>query len=373
VSAVAAPTLLETRYRRVLRVLPADYRAVWEEDMVGSLLDARGVDGSDTDAAVLAGLGTPGPAELLSVVGLAVRVRLGAFGATPRQVLWGEGIRRFALVGLLVAAAVTLSGAVWDPVVEHTRPGGLFPAYTQGWLVVGPWRALLGAAGLLWLPAFLALVAGRRRTATALAVGALVPDLVGATLSVRDFPAAIATSLAVLVVQAAPVLCLVAFHDAAPPVRPRPWLVALGAAAAFLLLPPALRPALPSDGTVPAPRWLDLLLLDWVGLCAVAATAATVVHLVARRRGRRFGSHGWTLALGLTAASALLQRLASWAEVLAHQPADPMLHRYLVAAGVQVVLVAGATVVLATLVREELPRTHDGPAPVQGAGPSVAG
>jgi hypothetical protein len=366
------PTLLEIRYRRALRMLPGDYRATWGEDMLTSLLDARGVDGSDTEAAVLAGLGKPGPAEVLSVLLLAVRARLGAFGATPRQVLWGEAARRFALVGLLVAAADVLARGIWEVAVLHDLPASLGDATyaNPAWLFTGPWRRLLALVPVLWVPAFAALVLDRRRTATALAALAVLPDLVRTGLDISGFPAITPSLLAAQVARLAPVVALVAFHDRAPAPRPRPWLVALAVATATLLLPAALIDRVP--GALPPPTWVQLVFADWAGVCAIAAVAAAVVHLVARRRGHPFGSAGWTLALAVVTASALLQRAVSVADYLRLSGPQPGAFRvFEIGTVVETALVATMAVLLATVARDDLRETRDGPAPMPGAGPSV--
>jgi hypothetical protein len=372
VSTATAATLLETRYRRVLRLLPPGYRAVWEDDMVGSLLDARGVDGTDTEAAVLAGLGTPGPAEVLSVLWLAVRARLGVFGATPRQLVWGEAARKLALVGLLVAAADVLARALWDVAVLHHLPQAQFSTLANpDWLLTGPWHRLLGTAPLLWVPAFVALVLGRRRVATGLAVLAVLPEVVRTLLDISGFPGQTPSQLGYLVARVLPVVALIAFHERAPAPRRRPWLMALAVATAVLSLPAAL--LVRGSGPLPPPTWAQLIFLDWAGVCALAAVTVTVVHLLARRRGRPFGSPGWTLALAVVAAVALLQRALSLADYVRLSGEQPAYRVFEVAATLEVVLVAVATVVLAGLARADRPESHDGPAPVRGAGPSVAG
>ena len=64
---------LERRYRRVLRALPREYRRAWEEDMVSTFLDSA-------PARVPVG-------ERLSVLGLAVRLRLTGAYASPRALV----------------------------------------------------------------------------------------------------------------------------------------------------------------------------------------------------------------------------------------------------------------------------------------------
>ena len=101
-------TLLEARYRAVLRLLPATYREVWEEEMVATFLER--VEHEDRDGADVPERLRPSWAETGSVVALAVRSRLGGIGAPARYLLWGEAVRRVALTGLLVHAVTTLVG-----------------------------------------------------------------------------------------------------------------------------------------------------------------------------------------------------------------------------------------------------------------------
>lgn len=68
-------TLLEQRYRTVLRMLPAYYRAEREEEMVETYLDD--MDEADQD------LARPAWGEVASIAALSVRTRLGSAGAPP--------------------------------------------------------------------------------------------------------------------------------------------------------------------------------------------------------------------------------------------------------------------------------------------------
>jgi hypothetical protein len=115
---------LEQRYRLVLRVLPAAYRKAWEEDMVATFLDS--VDSDDAEAAEYAAdYGRPSWSEVATVASLAVRRCLGAAGAPPRYVAWGQTVRLVALTGLLVnAAAATIEAGSTLWLATASRLGG---------------------------------------------------------------------------------------------------------------------------------------------------------------------------------------------------------------------------------------------------------
>jgi len=57
----------------MLRILPADYRAAWQEDMVNSFLDSMHTDDPE-QAEYLADYGRPSWSEASSVIALAVRL-----------------------------------------------------------------------------------------------------------------------------------------------------------------------------------------------------------------------------------------------------------------------------------------------------------
>ncbi|QQQ79745.1 hypothetical protein IOD16_15925 [Saccharothrix sp. 6-C] len=213
---------LERRYRSLLRLLPARYRAEREEEMVGIFLADR-TDDLDLEH------GWPGWGETGATLALAVRVRLGA--RRPA----GTALRVLALTGLL----------------------GQLVSSAQSWTVT----ARLGAAadGQGWwydvtaLVAFAALVAGRRAAGRVAAGLSGVLSLAAVVWSAAaGLPPwwtllwhvpALLTALAVVA----------GFHREAPPV-PRVWWavapVALVAGVASVVSAPAL-----STGTMSA-AWL---------------------------------------------------------------------------------------------------------------------
>ncbi|PSL57649.1 hypothetical protein B0I31_102628 [Saccharothrix carnea] len=203
---------LERRYRALLRLLPAWYRAEREEEMVGIFLADR-TDDLDLEH------GWPGWGETGATLALAVRVRLGARrpAGTVARLLGLTG-----LLGLLVAAAQS-----WTVTL---RSG--WAVDTQGW-----WFDLAAVA------AFAALVAGRR------ALGRVAAGLLGAMGLVPvvwsvavGFPPWL-TLLWYAPTCVAAVAVVAGFHREAPPV-PRVWwaiaLTGLVAGGASVLFAPGL-------------------------------------------------------------------------------------------------------------------------------------
>lgn len=211
-------TLLEARYRTVLRLLPAYYRREREEEMVETYLEDLDRDTQDQSRPTLG--------EVASIAALAVRSRLGAAGAPRRYVLLGSGARLFALAAVLFLAA----SAVVEPVLRLawslTRGGAerrLFLADLTGH---GPVAAAVAVAQWIlplgWTVAYFALLYDRRRLARTGALVAAVPtlwplvrSLTGATVITE--PAFVVT-LALLAWLPALALCA-AHHRDAPAAR----------------------------------------------------------------------------------------------------------------------------------------------------------
>src|SRR4051794_3565826 len=165
-------TPLEHNYRTLLRLLPRAYRDAWEDEMVAAFLEAAVPE--EPEDAELAVLGRPSLSESASVVGLAVRLRLGAVEASPRGRLWADAAGRVALVGLLLSAvlsAVELLNALW---LTGALRGVPSPAIAVQ-LAPQTWRTGWGVATALAVPAYLALLARQVRVAAVLAVLGLAP------------------------------------------------------------------------------------------------------------------------------------------------------------------------------------------------------
>ncbi|HEV7975148.1 hypothetical protein [Amycolatopsis sp.] len=75
----------------------------WADEMVATFLESMATDAVE-DAEYVAEFGKPSWAEVVSVVALAVRLRLGGGASSARYFAWGAAVRIVALVGLLVNA-----------------------------------------------------------------------------------------------------------------------------------------------------------------------------------------------------------------------------------------------------------------------------
>ena len=210
---------LEQRYRRVLRLLPRYYRDKWEEDMVAAFLDGWLTGDPDEDSVTME-YDRPTREEIVSVIGLAARLRLGGTGAPRRYFAWGQAVRN-AVLGVMLAHAVWGLGQL--ALFARSR-------HLIGWLpppAGGFWPTLSYATGYAWIVVFVALVLVDYRTARVVAV-----LVVGADRRQRgpssSWPAPWCRRARrgryTVVIDVAPVLAMAAFHRDAPPVRRWPWL-----------------------------------------------------------------------------------------------------------------------------------------------------
>ncbi|HEU5108325.1 MAG TPA: hypothetical protein VFT95_07185, partial [Micromonosporaceae bacterium] len=290
---------LEQRYRRLLRLLPAWYRARREDEMVDTFLESM-ADHDDPERHEEAlDLGRPTMGEAASVVALAARLRLGGAGSPARSVMWGAAVRRVALVGLMTeAVAVTAVTAVSAWAIG--RVGWLPRSPVAAEAAVGTWSMTWRLLGIGAVIAYAALLFGNWRAARWIGGLLLAVGVVSTGVAAPTQPAAATfASLCGLLCAAVPLGALAAFHEDAPRAPRRPWLVAfvvglLVASMPFHLLQPF-------DGGV--------LRLDWAGLCVVVVVLAAAVHLAGRLTGRVRADSPWPLTLTLLAATVLVQRL----------------------------------------------------------------
>jgi hypothetical protein len=312
---------LERRYRRVLRLLPGPYRRAWEDDMVATFLATELPDNAE-DAEFAAEFGRPSWSEVASVVALAVRLRLGGAGAPPRYLAWGDAVRRVALVGLLVLAVQAIIGVGSMVLLSWRFPELVVPDHTATvWMLLQ----------LGWVAAYLALVLGHWHAARTLAVLSLLPAVISYCVDLVASDGVFVVSRTVdLLVTAAPLLAMAAFHREAAPVRPRPWLVALPVGVGAVAVVVALTQF--RD---------DWPLVDWSGILCVALVATAITHLLTRR------GDSWPVTLSLLAVAVLGQRVVTLFDYLQLTAPDSGRNLLVVAAFVEILVVVVAVVPLA--------------------------
>ena len=304
---------LEHRYRRLLTLLPAAYRAEWEEEMVATLLAGVAARSDDPDelerADYQAEFGWPSWSEAASVVGLAVTLRLPwRTGAAHRQRMWGDAARLVALLGLLVHGAMGTVG-----VGMHLWIAGALPWPPPGDWVAMPsrWPVFLSLLDFVYAPAYVALVLGRVRIARWLAsVGVCVPAVSALADVIAGYPFPVATCFAVLV-GLLPVLATWAFDDGPVRIDRRRWLAVLPLA--------VTAGALGLVGQNPASTAARLM--DWAGTCCVVLAAGTAGYLTRHLVRRTRPPAATALALTVLAAAVVAQRLATLAEFTWSAPA----------------------------------------------------
>lgn len=276
------PVLLEQRYRAVLRLLPASYRAEREDEMVAAFMEMSGEVPDERGP-------RPRWDEIASVAALAVRVRLGAPGAEPRFVAWGEAVRLVALLGVGFQALVSLYSLL---------------SLGAAALLVEPPGARHITATLVdcaWVAAYLALMRGHVRPAKAAAlVGGGSSLYVLATGLPVEFLGWSEAAVALIVVTTLLAL-LAGFHRGVQPAR-RPWGRAV-APLAVAVLPLVLEAPLIAlmNATPPADGEGLMWAAFWLGPEGLAILAVLVAGAVALTRRR-----SPSVLLALAAAGMLL-------------------------------------------------------------------
>lgn len=305
---------LEGRYRRALRLLPGYYRQQWEEDMVAAFLDSSLTGDPEEDEFIIE-YGKPSLPELASVASLAVRLYLGGAGAPRRYFTLGQAVRDAVLVVTLAHATRALGSfavLAWE---HHLFGLPVPPAQLTGEAWDGVWAGTWYTVGYAWIVAYIALVLGYRGTAQVIAVLAIMPDLV----YLLRYPGSWAWWILFDLV---PVLAMAAFHEDAPSVARRNWLLALPVSFVLVAVPVI---AVQASG--------DASWLDQPGLFCILVTLACLAHALVVRAHQNADSGQWSLTLILLAAATGIYQVVSLA---AYQ------HR--LAAGVTELLVMAAAV-----------------------------
>ncbi|MFK4101967.1 hypothetical protein ACI2L1_18195 [Streptomyces sp. NPDC019531] len=213
-------TLLETRYRAVLRLLPAYYRREREEEMVETYL--WDIDQETQEQS------RPTLGEVASIVALAVRSRLGAGGAPRRYAVLGSAVRLFALFAVLLQAASAVVDRVLGLTWASTRGGRQWEIFTDGFTGHGAWAGVGALAQwflpLLWTVAYFALLRDRRLLAQVSALVAALPTLWPLidlwTLDFAPSDSAYVVAAAALAWSSAVALCAAHHRDAPPAALP---------------------------------------------------------------------------------------------------------------------------------------------------------
>ncbi|MEU4928152.1 hypothetical protein AB0G54_16810 [Streptomyces yokosukanensis] len=211
-------TLLETRYRTVLRLLPAYYRREREEEMVETYLEDLDRDTQDQSRPTLG--------EVVSIAALAVRSRLGAAGAPRPYVVLGSVTRLFALAAVLLLAASAVVAPVLRLTWSFTRGGAqrrlFLSEFTDHGVLAGTVAVAQWVLPLGWAVAYFALLRHRPRLARLGVLAAALPSVWPLLRSVTDATPlpepAFVTMLALLAWLPALALCT-AHHRDAPPAR----------------------------------------------------------------------------------------------------------------------------------------------------------
>lgn len=172
---------LESRYRRLLRLLPLGYRALREDEMVDAFLAAqREADPENFDLTLKHG--APSWSERIAVARLAVRSRLGAEVAPERFQVRAEAARHTLLVAvtmLWLMAAFLAVGTLLVAFVPPVDPSGESYRILFG-PALGTWTWFERWLFVAWLPTLPLAVFGARRGLQIAAACAAVPTAVTA-------------------------------------------------------------------------------------------------------------------------------------------------------------------------------------------------
>jgi hypothetical protein len=250
------------------------------------------------------GVGAAGGAAVSRIL-IAVRLRIGGAGIAPLTVVWEEIVRALRLVALvmLLLWAVVAIWTVWrNPWLANDIPWFPPPADVPA-LSWGGWDLAWSVVGLLSVAAYVALVFGRWRAARLFAVLAFMPFVGFAVRDTLEGWPVLALWSDVLVA-ALLLLTLAVFHRDTPPVRPRPWLIALAVGVALTPAAELASLILPMGS-----QWL----LAWPAVNCVLIVAAALVYLVSQAFGCG-PAPSWALALALLSLATVIVQTVSLGE-----------------------------------------------------------
>ncbi|ETK38090.1 hypothetical protein [Microbispora sp. ATCC PTA-5024] len=339
-------SLLEDRYRWVLRLLPASYREGREEEMVAAFLE--GSPGAGDDA-------RPRWPEVASVAALAVRVRLGGPSSTARSAAWGQAVRLAATFALAYWAVLGVAFAISSLVDDVAGPGSRAASPPDG--AAWPWSLAAGLSPLLWAAAFAALALARPRLAKEAAALALVLHVALGVAVLARAPHGDLTDLVppTWPLGAATVLLLGAgFHRDAPRERlalRTPAVAVASVGLVFALLPLASGLAVLASGADPRVWASAAPLLDPPGLACLGLVAAGVAYV----RGRLSSAGTHAAAVPVALAILTVPVLPARADALNLSVADPVSRAMTLIAACQLAVVVVCGAALAVLGARALP------------------
>jgi hypothetical protein len=246
---------LEARYRRLMRWYPAEHRAVYQEEMLGVLMDSAGP-----------GRTRPSLAETVDLLAGALAYRVRRLGRDLR----GESWRSAAAVVAVLAPAVLLVRAVrallgLAVIGRYIYLDGTPPIGPSVWVPPLTWALVLGAA-----------FAGRRRLAAVLCCGGVLVEAGRQMLLYHRFGVLADPPLWMVMLAVAGALGLT-FGDDPRAVRRLLGgrrVVALAVFGVFLAAAPWLRYGI--DVWIPALSvWLETY--SWTSVAAVTGSVALVL------------------------------------------------------------------------------------------------
>lgn len=211
--------VLERRYRRLMAVLPKQYRSARGEELLAVLMDKSGPTQK-----------WPTLGEMFSLAGLGIRVRVGVEHEPGASSDRGEVLRITALLSVLLLAIGGVFGALlMIRFNAHYRLGDPRSMSHLSW-----WRVVGDYAQVGWVFVYVALTKGMWRTGRTLAVVLSVFAAAGVGLRISG-PDPSMTLYGLVPYGVATVAVLLSFRAGAAPVRhPRRWLAGLVPAAAFV-------------------------------------------------------------------------------------------------------------------------------------------
>ncbi|MFF1655327.1 hypothetical protein [Streptomyces sp. NPDC058255] len=211
-------TLLESRYRTVMRLLPRYYRQAREEEMLEVYLWDTDEEQQDQSR--------PTVGEVASIAALAVRSRLATDKAPPRYALLGSSARFFALCSLLLQAASALTdrvlGATWLGTTSSPHQAMSLMGWSGHGALIAVRTITEWTLPFLWTAGYFALVGGHRRLARASVVLAALPTVSSLIIRLSDGsvpPEPAYTITTMLFAWLTVVAVYAGFHRDAPPAR----------------------------------------------------------------------------------------------------------------------------------------------------------